>query len=224
MKKFICAMVAGLIACTSFAATQYTYDFGKITPFFNNTGKSGVLAYSNRWVQDSSNLQNTLQIVQSSSVFISFTGEAPAAFGAFIVDGTAKGQELSLVSMGDGYYTIADAFNQPYTFEPGATIGFWIEGTDGKKIYNIPRMDGEHFATYNGTFTLDEYTTLINAFGENMSVGTINSNTEGWDKSTYFMNINVGTATPASSGQPLPGVLAALVLGGGALAARKRKK
>lgn len=227
MKKVLYAMVAWFTVCSSFAAVQYSYDFGVITPSYNSIAKEGVVAYTNRWVQDKANLQNTLEIVQSSSVFVSFSGEAPAAFGAFAVDGTAKGKEYSFLDMGDGYYAIADAFNQPYVFEPGATVGFWVEGTDGQKIYNIPGMDDPYKQiTLNGTAHADNNTTLINGFAETVADGIVHSlsgNTMS-DNAFYFMNVNVGSATPIPSGQPLPGVMAALVLGGGALVARRKFK
>ncbi len=229
MKKFIASLLLGFIACVSFAAVQYSYDFGKIGYVDNDNNASKVTAWADRLHHTAGGVQNTLYFLNSANLFVSFATAAPASWGGYIVNGTQKGTELSFALLADGMYTAVDASGAPVVFGSGDSVGFWVTDSNGNKVYNTPRLEGEHYGTFNGTRMLDNNTLYANGFGQYGVYVHSTSYDEMAAMSETIMNVQVGTYTMTGSadvpaGQPLPGVLAAFLLGGGMLGGGKLLK
>ncbi len=223
MKKFFVSLVLGAVATVSFAAVQYSYDFGKIGYVDNDNNSSKVTAWADRLHHTEGGTQNTLYFLNSANLFVSFATAAPSSWGGYIVNGDQKGADLTFKLLDNGVYTAVDASGTAVAFQAGDSVGFWVTDSNGNKVYNTPRLEGEHYGTFNGTRMLENNTVYANGFGQYGVYVHSTSYDEMASKSEAIMNIQVGHLTmtgspdPAPAGQPLPGVLAALLLGGGAI-------
>ncbi len=117
-----------------------------------------------------------------------------------------------------GFYTFTD---DPANRVDGGTTFRKANGstvalgsfTEGQKI-------GFYLTRNNGTILTDFYFTEE---GGNIYLNFVKTG-NGKDEILLFGSIIAGGDTPAPSGQPLPGVLAAMILGGGAAYSAYRRK
>ncbi len=215
MKQILFALLA-LLSTTVFAA--YQYEFGKISgatnDYKNNNGT--YAAYADR--AGAFGLQNALHFKQDGYLFINIGKGTVSEFGAYLLDGSSIAREYTFkaVSGTEGLFA-ASAGNDFVQFNSGDSVGFWITDAAGKKIYNTPKVQGGNTHTYNGTSITGGNTVYANGFGQ---YGEYISSGAGYEQmfadSTYVMDVMVGAEKP--SGQPLPGLLATLLIGSGSLA------
>ena len=143
---------------------------------------------------------------------------AGANFGAYYLDGATRGADLNLQLTADGRYSAFDADGNAVQFNPGDAIGFWYEDANGKIVYNTPGLEGEHRQTYNATWIKDQDTYMI-GFGEYGQYINSRNPDQIYGESAFVMDVQVGGTAP--TGQPLPGVLATLLIGGAVATGRR---
>ena len=223
MKKLILAVSGVFLALSSYASIQYNY--GTISAANSDFGNSKYTAFADRGGKFG--LQNTLYFNSGAYLYLSFSKGTPE-FGAYYLneDRSGKADDIRIAATGDGNYTAVDASGKAIQFQEGDSIGFWVKDENGNIVYNTPGINGQH--TYNGT-TVADRNNYMQAFGNyGQSVNSPNGNytlEDMIDAAQSVMNVQVGSTAPAPSGQPLPGVLAALFIGGGTCAGlRFRRK
>lgn len=215
MKKILFALIAGLFAVPLFAA--YQYDYGTISGASSDKRPdSKYTAYADRG--GSAGLQNTLYFNHESYLYLDIAKGAGANFGAYYLDGATRGADLNLQLTADGRYSAFDADGNAVQFNPGDAIGFWYEDANGKIVYNTPRLEGEHRQTYNATWIKDQDTYMI-GFGEYGQYINSRNPDQIYGESAFVMDVQVGGTAP--TGQPLPGVLATLLIGGAVATGRR---
>ena len=218
-----CLTITRLTCMTMVRVAAQQYQFGLISAanndFRDTTGK--FAAFADRG--GAFGIQNALHFNQASYLYLEIGKGEPGSFGAYLLDGYQVAREYSLAAVGNGFYTVMEN-GRPVQFQTGDAIGFWITDMNGNRIYNTPRLAGGHTATYNGTQMTDGGTTYANGFGQFGQFIGSSSYDKMYADSTYVLDIMVGSEAPA--GQPLPGILATLLLGGSGiiLMSFKRKK
>ena len=85
-------------------------------------------------------------------------------------------------------------------------------------MYNTPGLEGEHRQTYNATWIKDQDTYMI-GFGEYGQYINSRNPDQIYGESAFVMDVQVGGTAP--TGQPLPGVLATLLIGGAVATGRR---
>lgn len=211
MKKRLVAFLLCCAAASSFATFQF--DYGSISAAHSDYGKDTYDAYADR--AGRFGLQNAFYFNTGSYLYASFSKGAPE-FGAYYLDGRNKGEEIRLADIGNGQYTAIGADGKALKFNAGDSIGFWTRDADGRTVYNTPGLDGQH--TYNGTAILDRnnYVVAFGKYGQYVSSPTGNYTYDQMiDAAQSVLNVQVGSKAPVPSGQPLPGLLAALLVCGG---------
>jgi hypothetical protein len=225
ISKILTGILFGCSALTSYAA--YQFDYGKISAANADHGSSSFAGYADRG--GAFGLQNAFYFnTDSSYLYLSF-GKQETSFGAYYLDGISKGAGISLVQVGDNQYTAVDAAGNALQFSAGDSIGFWITDSRGRTVYNTPGIEGQH--TYNGT-ALTGGNNYVVAFGEygqyvNSPNGSFTFD-DMFDSAWSVLYVQVSSTAPSvPSGQPLPGVIAALCVGSaayGGYRARRRRK
>jgi len=216
-----------LLGCSMWNAdAAYQFDYGKISAANSDYGKPGVAGYVDRG--GAFGLQNAFYFNTGDSyLYLSF-GKQETSLAAYYLDGRNKGAAISLAPIGDNRYTAVDAEGNALRFNAGDSIGFSIQDSRDRTVYNTPGIDGQH--TYNGTSIVngDNYAVAFGEYGQYVKSPT-NSFTfdDMFDSAWSVLYVQVSsTGPPAPSGQPLPGVVAALCVGGAAYAgcrARRRR-
>ncbi len=204
MNKIICTLIIALSITTAFAAEQYD----RLNP---NQGAGIVLT---------GDASLTLTFLDSTGKATNFSSIFPSGynlFGYYLMDSKnnmTSWTALDLSNVVDGQLTLGD-------FSAGDRIAFWAANETGEY------MDSMHRDPEKGNSRDSAY---VNNNGQNnvtITMGGINAN--GWgavdfgavnDKTNYIFQITEGKA----SGQPLPGVVAVIALGGAALFARRKMK
>lgn len=221
--KFLAGLLFGCSVLTSYAA--YQFEYGRISAANSDYGNSAFAAYADRGGKFG--FQNAFYFnTDASYLYLSF-GKEETSFGAYYLDGMNKGAAISLVPTGENQYTAVDADGKALQFSTGDSIGFWIQDSQGKTVYNTPGIDGQH--TYNGTSIAngDNYVVAFGQYGQ--YVNSPNGNftfDDMFDSAWSVLYVQVSSTAPSvPSGQPLPGALAALCVGGIAYArCRSRRK
>lgn len=221
MKKILAILLVALLGIPAFAAVQYNYGMISAAVSDYNKPDGSFTAFVNRAGAKTIGLQNLMYFNQSAYIYASFSKNMPSSFGVYTLSGNQIKDSYNLVQTADGKYTAADADGNFIKFSAGDSVGFWVADSNGNKVYNTPGVEGGNSHTYNGTGIVNgnEYVIGFGEYGQ--YVGS-----QDFDKmiadSAFVMNVQVGSAAP--SGQPLPGILASLMIGGIGVCAGCRKK
>ena len=215
MKKLILALIALLCADVTFAAYQYNAESvsgRNITSYaqsgyfsFDSTTAITMQTYGRDFRFDAWDRRgwvkelNTLPTLKDYGWYNLTTGEV----GSFANDAVGvfnAGDKIGIWMdyEGDGIYTTT----QNSGIE-GAKFGYAYQGSEGYCVHR-----GSYWINYNGSDNMSGQGGII-------------------DKSHYEYQLTTVDIPPAPSGQPLPGALATLLIGGAALfggKAASRKK
>ena len=204
MSKFVTALLALMLALPTFAAFQYD----TVSSSSKNTTATAIVT--------TSPLQNTLHFNREAMVTFSMV-KAPnttsaVTFGMYTIDSNNQiGSEYKALAMQDGSFVFRDPVSGDIAKSgQGENGGFWGEA-DGVKKYSTPGING-----VNGTYV-------------GQQVAADGSWLVGFSMDNYFGPNDLANADyvfKVSVGEPLPGVVATLLLGGAGLGAfgLKRKK
>ncbi len=220
MKRIIFPLFLLLVAGTLSATAQY--DYGKISAASNDyrTQNPAYTAFADRG--GAFGLQNALYFLSDSYLYVDVLKGVSPSFGVYSLNGNTIGEYYKLVETADGTLTAVDGDGKVVKFKAGESVGFYYTDSNGKIVYDTPGLAEGHSHTYNGTQLLnqDEY---VIGFGEYGQYIGSSSYDQVMNDSAFVMSVQVGANAP--SGQPLPGVLATLLVGGTGLAFyRKRRK
>lgn len=219
--KFLAGILFGCSIWTVSAA--YQFDYSRISAANADYGNGDFGGFADRGGRFG--LQNAFYFNIDSYLYLS-VAKGDALIGAYYLDGRNKGVDISLVEIADNQYTAVDANGNPLSFSSGDSIGFWIRDSKGLTVYDTPGIDGQH--TYNGTSIVNGNNYVV-AFGEyGQYVNSPNGSFTFDDmigSAWSVLYVQVGSTAPSvPSGQPLPGVLAALLAGGGAYAGCRMRR
>ncbi len=204
MKKLLTTILLGAFAIATFAA-------GSFTRINSNTGAGITLT------EDASVILSFLRSDGSAADYSSLIPSGYNLFGYYTLD--AKTNMLTwgtidMASLVNGTINIGN-------FHAGDTIAFWAANEAGEYFDSMHR-DGEKATTRDSAYvgsdgqnpTITMGVVTASGFGAEDSIAKIN------DATNYIFRLSTGEtiSDPAPAGQPLPGVIAALVLGAGALA------
>ncbi len=211
-------MVMLMVAVPSFAALQYGYgiDIEK-TAGLPVKGISTNKGWHVEVVQDC-----TLSFNSNKDMLAAFNGHMKKVMAAY-------GNTYIPTYTNVGYFTFdmdskavlsmetlnfVDDIATTQTLYAGETVGFWME-IDGVLYSSVLGVNG--FVYQNKVFGGGDGAGIQKLYNYGTS-------TEGYQLSLFM---GIGDPIPAPSGQPLPGVVAALLFGGAGIAAKKlrnRKK
>ncbi len=141
------------------------------------------------------------------------TSASDLKFGVFTYDANYNILSETVIN---NVGTLADSVS--VNFNQGDKVAFWIEA-DGKRLYSIHSMN-TNGVTFDGWQKIDS-NELVFGFD------TVNKTYKGFDLLDIKVNITSGAPVAATSGQPMPGVVATGVLAliaGGAFFFFRRKK
>ncbi len=197
IRKFL--LTLALIPAVAVSAQNYTFGSGSGYTFNINKGTSTMFL-----VQQEASMLFTLTS--------NLTGSSNVNFGVYTFDSNNNILSENVYSLD----SMADSFSSQ-NFNVGDQVGFWLE-VDGMKRYSVHSMN-ENGITYDGWLKQDG--DLSFGFESNGKYYT------GYSNLDFYLDIKgqapQSAATP--SGQPLPGILATVALGGGMFAfiAKRRK-
>lgn len=215
MKTFLIMMAAMGLAVAAMAAEQYDYGVDLHKDGYavkaNSTGTKNGWYFS---VLENSSLSFTTDLSGTTNNIINKYSTPYTAFnevGYYVVEGDQVLYKAAF-DFSSGVATIGN-------LEAGQTIGLYVTDLDGTTQYST-RFGASYFG--DGDFAL-------NVFNGRDSFG--------WDGEIYqnrtfaftsadgsaLMGVLVASG-PATSGQPLPGIIAVLAIGGGLLARRLRRR
>jgi len=212
-----------LVVCSGWTAfAAYQFDYGNISAANADYGNPVFGGFADRGGRIG--LQNAFYFNTGSYLYVTADKGNPS-FGAYYLDGLSKGSAISLARIADGQYTAVDANGKAIRFNSGDSIGFWIKDSQGRIVYDTPGIDGQH--TYNGTAIVNgnDYVVAFGEYGDYIKSPTASFTFDEMVNSAYAVfSVQIGsTVPPGPSGQPLPGVLAALLAGGGVYAGWRRR-
>lgn len=211
LKKLFIGLLVAMVGASSYAVTQY--DYSKISGANADYNKpdSQYAAFADRGGRVG--LQNALYFNQASYITVSFSKSIATSWGAYMISDGKIVEEYKMVSIGDGKYTAVDKNGNPVKFEAGGdqSIGFYVTNPSGNKIYNTAGLPDGNRMNYVGT-GINNGTDYVIGFGQDGEF--IHSSDFGQMVDSASTVINVQITSTAPSGQPLPGVLAALAISG----------
>ncbi len=232
MKSFLMVLVLVGFSISSMAALQYGMNIEKANEYVQagrlegfKTSEWGITAlqdvtlYLNSNSDVLSSVNKHMERVVGSLTEGTFT-TSHSALGYFVYDATTKAvSSIQTLDFSNDMATIS--------LKQGETMGFWITMDDGKTYSSISGIDGfTHKFSVMGGGDLGSYdggkdNAKVYNFGNSWY---LDGSAYGYEQS-FLIAVEAASSTPAPSGQPLPGILAAMAIGGSvAMYRRSRKK
>ncbi len=213
----VIVLTAGMLAG---AANQYT--MGKFSSASNDYANNSdqFAGYIDKG-GNKLGIQNALFVKQSSYAILSIVSGDVANFGAVKINGNQITEQYTLTPIADGKYTLVNSKGEMVQLQPGETLGFWAKDKNDNIVYNTPGLEGGNSKNYVGTDISKSKDAYTIGFGEwDQYISSTDFSTVAAAPSV--ITVQLGSEQPV--GQPLPGVLAALAIGGGAAYWAKRRK
>ena len=226
MNKLIIALIALLCADVTFAAYQYN------VVKYNNGGQSGY--EQSGYFSFDSTTAITMQTIANDSAFDVYSRKG--GWGSWGSSWTTTTVNVLPTLKDYGWYNLTTgevgslANGTVGVFNAGDKIGIWMD-YDGD-VYTSTENSGIAGAKFGYAYQNNGlYCVHRGSYWVNKSDGSDNNSGRGniENKSHYEYQIATVDIPPAPSGQPLPGALATLLIGGATLfggkaASRKNKK
>ncbi len=214
-KKLFGVFIAVCLTAPLFAAFQYDSISSVSSEIGGNKTAMVVLGGGGGMLQNSMvvnrNLFTYVTLAQGSAKDI-------ASFGIYTISGNSIGERYEFVKIAgtENQYTAVDSKGNAVEFSAGQQLGMWI--TSGENtVYSTPGLDEGHKGTYTDRDVVND--TYLSGFFGQFSEGL-------WPSDRYepgfILGVNVSSTRPTPLGQPLPGVIAAVLIGAGAIAARRK--